>query len=106
ILDGTEIILNKEELLTQALELTGNARYFVGTWHSHPPNASLQPSLMDLTTMKNIGKNLVNVYPPVFLIVKYVNNKLIFQAYSLNEKLEIIGIYFKNMSNLKISELD
>ncbi|WP_074044816.1 Mov34/MPN/PAD-1 family protein [Geobacillus proteiniphilus] len=101
-----EIILNKEELLTQALELTGNARYFVGTWHSHPPNASLQPSLMDLTTMKNIGKNLVNVYPPVFLIVKYVNNKLIFQAYSLNEKLEIIGIYFKNMSNLKISELD
>jgi proteasome lid subunit RPN8/RPN11 len=94
-----EIIFNKEELLAQALKLTTNARYFVGTWHSHPSNASLQPSLVDLTTMKNIGKNLVNAYPPVFLIVKYANNEFIFQAYSLNKKLEIIEISFENMLN-------
>jgi len=61
-------------------------QYVVGTWHSHPKEATLKPSSIDHSTMKIINEHYNNGYNPVFIIAKIQNGEFLFSMYKINDK--------------------
>lgn len=67
-------------------------QFVVGTWHSHPPCNSLNPSSIDYSTMKEIANYYVEPYNPIFFITKMERNVFIFSIYGLDKEKNIYTI--------------
>lgn len=59
--------------------------FILGTWHSHPPNYSLTPSMVDKIMMEHFADIYKILYPPVFAIVGVKHGVFVHQFYEPNQ---------------------
>lgn len=65
--------------------------FFLGTWHSHPPNYNIYPSMMDISTMKKLNEGFDPNYYPIFCITKVENGVFYFKFYELSQEKEVVS---------------
>lgn len=86
----SKVEFDNDSLLEYIKEKIEINQYLIGTWHSHPRNYSLIPSMLDQSTMKNINNYFDSTHAPIFIITGIHNGKIEFVIYKINKFGEVI----------------
>lgn len=86
----SKVEFDNDSLLEYVKEKIKINQFLIGTWHSHPRNHSLVPSMLDLSTMKNINNYFDSTHAPIFIITGIQNGNIEFVIYRINKFGEVM----------------